>query len=86
MSRSTCWSLLAFALALISAVMHRDISANIFMATFLIIQGLKRPKDWESDRHWRRARLLINLVSIGLIVFALSSLATGMNWAGPKPW
>lgn len=86
MSRSTCWSLLAFALALTSAVMHRDISANIFMATFLIIQGLKRPKDWESDSHWRRARLLINLVSIGLIVFALSSLATGMNWAGPKPW
>ncbi|WP_170976296.1 hypothetical protein [Pseudomonas asiatica] len=41
MSRSTCWSLLAFSMALASYAMHRDISANIFLGCLFIIQGLK---------------------------------------------
>lgn len=86
MSRSTCWSLLAFSLALASYVMHRDISANVFLATIFIIQGLKRTADDESPGHWDRVSLLCTLLSGAVIVFALYSLATGMHWAGPKPW
>lgn len=86
MSRSTCWSLLAFAMALASYVMHRDISANIFLASLFIIQGLKRVADAEPDEHWDRLSLLVLLLSVAVIVFALWSLAAGTHWAGPRPW
>ena len=47
MTRSMAWSLLALGLAALNFVMHRDISSNVFFATFIFIQALKRPSDEE---------------------------------------
>ncbi|QLJ16260.1 hypothetical protein H0H12_10185 [Pseudomonas putida] len=85
MSRSTCWSLLAFAMALLSYTMHRDISANIFLGVLFIIQGLKH-RDGEPEAHWDRISLLCTILSAGIITFALYSSATGMHWVSPRPW
>ncbi|RRV49565.1 hypothetical protein [Pseudomonas sp. p106] len=85
MSRSTCWSLLAFAMALLSYTAHRDISANIFLGVLFIIQGLKH-RDGVHEAHWDRISLLCTLLSAGIIIFALYSSATGMHWARPRPW
>ncbi|HEN8798247.1 TPA: hypothetical protein U8251_000793 [Pseudomonas putida] len=85
MARSTCWSLLAFAMALLSFTLHRDISANIFLGVLFIIQGLKH-RDGEHEAHWDRISLLCTILSAGIITFALYSSATGMLWARPRPW
>lgn len=84
MSRSTCWSLLAFAMALMSYTMQRDISANVFLGVLFIIQGLKRNR--EAERETDRITLLCTILSTAIIIFALYSFATGMHWARPKPW
>lgn len=86
MSRSTCWSLLAFAMALVSYVMHRDISANVFLATLFIIQGLKSTSDGEHPHHWERIRWFVVLLSLAIILFATWSLLVGFDFRKPSSW
>lgn len=86
MSRSTCWSLLAFAMALVSYVMHRDISANVFLATLFIIQGLKSTSDGEHTHHWDRIRWFVVSLSLAIILFAIWSLIVGFDFAKPRSW
>lgn len=83
MSRSTCWSLLAFSMALASYAMHRDISANIFLGCLFIIQGLKRP---DGSTQERRALFLAAALSAGILIFAVWALATGIDFRGPSPF
>lgn len=42
MKPSTAWSLLAFAMALASYALHRDIGANVFLGRIFIIQQRKK--------------------------------------------
>ncbi len=86
MSRSTCWSLLAFALALVSYVMHRDISANVFLATLFIIQGLKSAPDGERAHHWDQIQWFVVCLSIAIIIFAMWSLLVGFDFTKPRSW
>lgn len=83
MKPSTAWSLLAFAMALASYTMHRDISANVFLGCVFIIQGLKRP---DGSTQERRATFLAAALSAGILLFALWALATGLDIRGPAPF
>jgi hypothetical protein len=71
MKPSTAWSCLAFSLALASYSMNRDISANVFLASLFIIQGLKRT---EGTRAEHRSSMLAIAMSVGIMVFAVSVL------------
>lgn len=82
MTRSTSWSLLALSLASISYVMHRDISANIFLATIFIIQGLKA-EHRDTDE---RVGLMLGVMSLGVMVFAGWCLIGGTDLGYPKPF
>lgn len=86
MSRSTCWSLLAFAMALMSYVMHRDISANIFLATLFIIQGLKSAPDGEHSHHWDQIQWVLAPLGFAIILFATWSLVVGFDFPKPRSW
>lgn len=83
MKPSTAWSLLAFAMALASYALHRDISANVFLGCVFIIQGLKRP---DGSAQERRATFLAAALSAGILLFALWVLATGLEIRGPAPF
>lgn len=83
MKPSTAWSLLAFAMALASYALHRDISANVFLGCVFIIQGLKRP---DGSAQERRATFLAAALSAGILLFALWALATGLDLRGPAPF
>lgn len=84
MTRSTSWSCLALSLALISYVMHRDISANIFLATFFIIQGLRGGQ--LSADHRDRVSVMLIILSAGIAVFATWCLLNGIDLGKPKPF
>lgn len=86
MSRSTCWSLLAFSLALASYVMHRDISANVFLATIFIIQGLKSAPDGEHSHHWDRIQWFVLSLSVAITIISASSLIVGFDIPKPRSW
>lgn len=85
MARSSCMTFLALSFAVLCFLSHRDISANMFLAAVFIIQGLKSNPS-EPAHHWDRISLLCTVLSIGIILFALYSFATGMHWAHPRPW
>ena len=80
MKPSTAWSLLAFSMALASYAMHRDISANIFLASVFVIQGLKRP---DSSKQERRGTFLAAAFSAGVFLFALSQVLPGVESQSP---
>lgn len=79
MKPSTAWSCLAFSLALASYAVHRDISANVFLACVFIIQGLKST---EGSKHESLASVLVFALSAGVVVFAASGLVDN---AGSAP-
>jgi hypothetical protein len=83
MKPSTAWSLLAFSLAMASYAMSRDISANIFLACVFVIQGLKRP---DGSRQERKSAFLAVALSMGILAFAISSLAGCVELSGPQPF
>ncbi len=85
MSRSTCWSYLAFSMALISYVMHRDISANIFLATLFIIQGLKAAQD-PHTHHQDRIGITLIILASGITLFAAWCLIQGVDLGRPSPF
>ncbi|MDH0749508.1 hypothetical protein N5D61_24595 [Pseudomonas sp. GD03842] len=83
MTRSTCWSLFAVSLAIFSYMTHRDISANIFIGTFLIIQGLK-PAD--EERLNQSAMALCAIVGTTIFGFAICAWLFGLEWSRPASW
>lgn len=85
MSRSSCMTLLALSFAVLCYIMHRDISANMFLASVFIIQGLKRDCP-EPSKHWDRIFLLCALLSASILVFSAVSVLAGMQWDKPQPW
>jgi hypothetical protein len=83
MTRSTCWSLVAVSLAVISYLMHRDISSNIFIGSFFIIQALK-PAD--EARLNQSAMALCALVGTTIVGFAICAWVFGLQWGRPASW
>jgi hypothetical protein len=85
MTRSTCWSFFAFAMALICYVMNRDISANVFLGAIMIIQGLKRA---EEEDHGVTGKAMTFLVTAGtsVITFAVFARMAGLEWNSPASW
>ncbi|MFJ4349447.1 hypothetical protein ACIPZ5_00950 [Pseudomonas sp. NPDC089428] len=85
MTRSACWSLLALGLAVLNYVMHRDISTNIFFATFIFIQALKRPAE---EDHLVTGRMVEFAACAGaaLLTFAIFSRLLGIEWSPPASW
>ncbi len=84
MRNSTYWSLFCLAIAMLNMHMHRDISANIFLAALVVIQGLKRSE--EPEQHSDRIRLILTGLSIGFIVFSLWGYANNVSWTRPAGW
>lgn len=80
MKNSTAWSLLACSMALASYALHRDISANIFLACVFVIQGLKR---MDGSTQERRGTFLAVAVSVGITIFALYVLFGGVEFHSP---
>lgn len=83
MKPSTAWSLLAFSLAAASYAMHRDISANVFLASVFIIQGLKRA---DGSRQERRSSMLAVAMSVGIMIFAVSVLSGRVEMSASEPF
>lgn len=85
MARSTCWSLLALGLAMLNFVMSRDISCNVFFATFIFIQALKRPSE---DDPIVATRMLefVSCAGAALLTFAILSRLLGIEWVPPASW
>ncbi|QQE90469.1 hypothetical protein [Azotobacter chroococcum] len=84
MRNSTYWSLFCLAIAMLNMHMGRDISANIFLAALVVIQGLKRTE--EPEEHSIRIRLVLTGLSIAFIVFSLWGYANGASWGRPPAW
>lgn len=85
MTRSTCMTLLSFSVAVFCYVTHRDISANIFMATVFIIQGLKQHPVGYS-RQWDRIILMCTILSVAILVLSATMYFTGMQLPRPRSW
>ena len=87
MNRATCWSMLSLSVAFWNFVTHRDISANMYLAAFIAIQGCRYGPDGEQpSAQWDRIALLCTLVSMAICLFAVYGLATGVHWGLPKSW
>lgn len=71
-------------MALASYVMHRDISANIFLASVFIIQGVRSQDICPAT--WDRINLLILVLSAGITLFAIWSLLIGNDLGRPRPF
>lgn len=85
MTRSTCWSLLALGLAILNYTMHRDISSNIFFATFIFIQALKRPGD-EDRVVVGKVLTFCATAGSALLTFGIFSRLMGFEWQHPASW
>lgn len=83
MKPSTAWSMLAFAMALVSFARNWDISANIFLACIFVIQGLQKPTGSKQER---RGTFLAFALSIGVLLFAASILFGVVELHQPAPF
>lgn len=82
MSSSTVWSFMAFSMALISYAMHRDISANIFLAIIFVIQGLRSRHEMSERSHGHVIRMVL-ILSIAISIFATWAIFTGSDLGKP---
>ncbi|WP_434681336.1 hypothetical protein J3P77_09560 [Pseudomonas sp. R1-18] len=85
MTRSLCWSIFAFAMAVLSYLMNRDISANVFLGVLMVIQGLKRTGE-ETHRVTERIMTLCLTAGVSVITFAVFARMTGLEWDSPASW
>jgi hypothetical protein len=85
MTRSLCWSIFAFAMAVLSYTMNRDISANVFIGVLMVIQGLKRAGE-ETHRVTERVLTLCLTAGVSVITFALFARMAGLEWNSPASW
>ncbi|MGV6396969.1 hypothetical protein ACTUVN_002664 [Pseudomonas caspiana] len=83
MTRSTCWSLALASLALVSYLMNRDISSNIFLASFFIVQAVK-PAD--EARLNQSAMALCAVFGTAIVGFAICAWVFGLEWSRPVSW
>ena len=86
MSRSTCFSMLALSVAIWNFTMHRDISANMYIAAFLIIQGCRYIPDEAPSRQWDRVSLLCTILSVAICFYAAYGISEGFQFGRPKSW
>lgn len=86
MSRATCWSMLALSVAFWNFAMNRDISANMYIAAFIAIQGCRYEPDEQPSKDWDRAALLCTILSVALCLYSVYGLTTGVRWGAPNSW
>lgn len=86
MTRATCFSILALSVAFWNFVQHRDISANMYIAAFLVIQGARYIPDEAPTRQWDQITLLCTILSVAICLFAAHGLSEGFQWGRPKSW
>lgn len=86
LSRPTCISLLCLSIAIWNFVQHRDISANMFLAALLIIQGTRYVPDERPSRQWDHIALLCIILSMAICLFAGYGYFTGIEWSAPRSW
>lgn len=70
---------------MLNYVMHRDISCNVFFATFIFIQALKRPAD-EDQLVSGRLMEFVACAGAALLTFAIFSRLLGIEWSPPASW
>lgn len=83
MKPSSAFSFLALSLAIASYALHRDISANIFLSCVFVIQGLRVATESTQER---RALFLIIALSVGILVFAATTMLGGVDLNSPAPF
>lgn len=86
MSRAACMSLIALTAALWNFTVGRDISANMFIAAFLCIQGCRRSQPDENSRQWAHIALACTILCVAICLYALYGLAEGLQWKRPASW
>jgi hypothetical protein len=86
MTRATCFSMLALSVAIWNFVQHRDISANMYIAAFMVIQGVRYIPDEIPSKHWDRVALLCTILSVAICLFSVYGLSEGFQWGRPKSW
>lgn len=86
MSRANCISMLCLSVAIWNFVQHRDISANMFVAAFLIIQGGRYIPDEQPSRQWDHVSLLCIILSMAICLFAAQGFFSGLEWRHPRSW
>lgn len=86
MSRSNCISFLCLSVAIWNFVQHRDISANMFVAAFLIIQATRYIPDEKPSRHGDHVSLLCIILGMAICLFAGYGFFSDLYWRNPKSW
>lgn len=86
LTRPNCISFLCLSVAIWNFVQHRDISANMFVAAFLIIQGVRYIPDEQPSRQWDHVSLLCIILGMAICLFAGHGFFTGAEWRHPKSW
>lgn len=86
LSRPNCISFLCLSVAIWNFVQHRDISANMFVAAFLIIQGTRYIPDEKPSRQWDHVSLLCIILGMAICLFSAYGLSKGFHWGRPRSW
>lgn len=86
MTRSTCMTMLALAFAFWNYATGRDISANMFIAVVLCIQGSKYIPDEKRSSQWDRLALACTILSAAICLYAAYGLVEGLQWKRPRSW
>lgn len=86
LNRPNAISFLCLSVAIWNFVQHRDISANVFVAAFLIIQGGRYIPDEQPSRQWDHVSLLCIILGMALCLFTANGYFSGLDWKSPKSW
>lgn len=78
--------MLCISIAVWNFVQHRDISANMFVAAALIIQGGRYVPDEKPSRQWDHISLLCIILSVALCLFSAHGYLLGLEWKSPQSW
>lgn len=86
MTRATCMTMLSLAVAFWNYAAGRDISANMFLAVVLCIQGTRYVPDETRSVQWERIALACTILSAAICLYAAYGLAEGLQWKRPRSW
>ncbi len=86
LNRANAIGLLCFSIAMWNYVQHRDISANMFLAAFLAIQGCRNMPDEKPSRQWDHVNLLCIILAVATLLFAAHGYFGDLQWNRPKSW
>lgn len=79
-------SMLCVSVAIWNFVQHRDISANMYVAAFFIIQGASYIPNEPRTQNWDRITLMCTILSVAICLFSAVGFFSGTQWIKPKSW